>query len=189
MTISILPEQSTYIAHLEARIAELEHHAAFDLPRRPVLERRWAMVNPCETRLIFFDLDGMNALNARFGYAEVDRRIRATFDTLRSETRADTSVFLYQGGDEFVALCPASNAHGLTARIQLLLWSNGLSASFAIVPMGDDLQATVEVATARLKVAGRGARGKGRRGITVLEDGTVIGPDAPRSRWAAFWMR
>ncbi len=188
MTADIVTLQRT-IDRLHARIVDLEHHAEFNLPRRPVLERRWALANPSETRLIFFDLDGLNALNDRYGYAEVNRRIRATFDTLRSDTRADTSVFAFQGGDEFVALCPAGNAHGLTTRIQLLLWQHGLSASFAIVPMADSLIATVEAATRRLKKAGRRARGKGRRGITVLDDGTVIGSDAPRSRWAAFWMR
>ncbi len=178
-----------YITYLQTCIAELEHHQEFDLPRRPVLERHWTQVDPSETRLIFFDLDGLNVLNARHGYAEVNRRIRATFEAVQRETRADTSIFLWQGGDEFVALCPAADANGLAQRIQLALWHNGLAASFAIMPLGSNLVATVEAAARRLKAAGRGARGRGKRGLTIFEDGTVIHSPAPRSRWSAFWTR
>lgn len=178
-----------YITYLQDRVMELEHHQEFDLPRRPVLERRWTQVNPSETRLIFFDLDGLNVLNARHGYAEVNRRICATFKAVQRETRADTSIFVLQGGDEFVALCPAADANGLAQRIQLALWHNGLAASFVIGSLGDDLVATVEAATQRLKAAGRGARGRGKRGLTIREDGAIIHSPAPRSRWSAFWTR
>jgi GGDEF domain-containing protein len=183
------PYSIAYVEELERQITELEHHAQFDIPRRPVLERRWSTVASRESRLIFFDLDGLNKLNATYGYTEVNRRIAATFAALRADVRADTQVYHLQGGDEFLALCPAGDAEGLVCRIQALLWSNGLSASFAIVPIDGCLEATVEAATKRLKQAGRGARGKGRRGIIVLEDGSVIGPPAPKSIWQAFWSR
>lgn len=177
------------IAELEHQIATLEHHEQFDIPRRPVLERRWRNLDQHESRLIFFDLDGLNKLNATYGYAEVDRRIAATFAALQADTRPDTQVYHWQQGDEFVALCPAGDAEGLVCRIQALLWANGLSASFAIVPVSICLRTTVEAATKRLKAAGRKERGKGRRGIIVLEDGRVIGPVEPKSIWRAFWAR
>ena len=182
------PYSTIYVEQLEQRIAALEHHEAFDIPRRPVLERRWRNTET-GSHLIFFDLDGLNQLNARYGYAEVNRRIAATFAALQADVRPDTQVYAYQSGDEFVALCPAGDSHGLTCRIQALLWSNGLSASFAIMPVGSSLEATVEAATKRLKQAGRGARGTGRRGIIILEDGSIIAPVAPLSRWRAFWRQ
>lgn len=178
------PDQ--YIAQLEARITELEHNPDFDLPRRPVAERRWTTVNPAETAVIFIDLDGLHSANKRYGYAGVNARIRAAFGQLEERHRPDTVVCQWYGGDEFVILCPAGNAAGLCVRTQELLRQQGLGGSFAIVPVaGHSLAQAVEVAGRRLQAARSPGWLQKRRGIIVCSNGDVIGPPARLSLWGA----
>lgn len=176
---------AAYVAELENRIAELEHHRDFDLPRRPVVERRWASVTPSEAAVIFIDLDGLHNLNKRHGYEGVNARIRAAFGQLHERLRPDTTVAQWYGGDEFVITCPLGNAHGLCARVQALLHQHGLSGSFAIVRGdGRPLEALVMEASERMQAA-RGGWPFRRRGFIALETGAIIGPPARINLWGA----
>jgi diguanylate cyclase (GGDEF)-like protein len=55
--------------------------------------------------LLFADLDGLKAINDKFGHAEGSAAIAAAADILRRTLR-DADIIARQGGDEFVALLP-----------------------------------------------------------------------------------
>jgi diguanylate cyclase (GGDEF)-like protein len=62
-----------------------------------------------EFALILLDLDGFKEVNERFGHLAGDRLLAEVGDALRAELRAEDSVFR-QGGDEFAAVVPETNA-------------------------------------------------------------------------------
>lgn len=132
--------QALHIAHWNADMA---------CHRRPALDAAWPKLNHQAYSLIFFDLDGLNACNHRYGYAGVNRRVAVVWEALRAHwLRHDTLGGLWQGGDEFVIAVPHADALGLAQRLQDLFGFVGLSASRAIVVAGPDLAATVAQADA-----------------------------------------
>lgn len=180
------PDLIAYVAELERKIEALEHNPDFDLPRRPVAERRWATVDPHETAVIFIDLDGLHSANKRYGYEGVNARIRSAFGQLEERHRPDTVVCQWFGGDEFVILCPQGNAEGLCLRVQEVLRQHGLGGSFAVVPVaGQSLAEAVETAGRRLQAARSPGWLRKRRGIVVCMSGAVIGPPARLALWGA----
>jgi diguanylate cyclase (GGDEF)-like protein len=62
-----------------------------------------------EFALVLLDLDGFKQVNERHGHLEGDRLLAEIGAALRSEVRAEDSVFR-QGGDEFAVIVPEANA-------------------------------------------------------------------------------
>ncbi len=61
--------------------------------------------------LIILDIDSFKEINDRFGHVEGDRVLRSLAQTLRHRLREQDFLARY-GGDEFVALLPATDAAG-----------------------------------------------------------------------------
>lgn len=159
------------IAALQRRVADLKWNTRLNCPRISAIEEGWAGLAHEEYALIFFDLDGLNALNDAYGYNGVNRRIAAVWDAMRLHFRATDPHGQYQGGDEYlIAVRWADAPDRVAERLQHLLRFVGLSASRAIVQAAPDLDETVARATRLLKGAGRGARGAGGRGMLAVED-------------------
>ena len=62
-----------------------------------------------EFALVLIDLNGFKAINERFGHLAGDRLLAEIGAALSDEVRAEDSVFR-QGGDEFAAIVPETNA-------------------------------------------------------------------------------
>ena len=61
--------------------------------------------------LLMMDMDGLKALNDRFGHFHGDRALRIVGDTIRAGVRRIDTAARY-GGDEFVALLPETDPSG-----------------------------------------------------------------------------
>ena len=73
--------------------------------------------------LVFVDLDGFKQINDAFGHAEGDAALKAVSEAMRVSFR-DCDLVARMGGDEFVALLPASNAEqaaGALSRLRVAL--------------------------------------------------------------------
>ncbi|KPL67814.1 hypothetical protein SZ64_06610 [Erythrobacter sp. SG61-1L] len=106
----------------------------------------------------FLDLDGFKGVNDRFGHEEGDRCLVKVAAALRRALRND-DVIARMGGDEFVALFPASSEDqvmDVLGRIQRELdtvsegepWKVGASLGVAIVPQGSMPDPTSVIAAA-----------------------------------------
>jgi GGDEF domain-containing protein len=78
--------------------------------------------------VIFFDINKMHDANTRYGYAEVDRRIRESLKVRGSDFTASR----WYSGDEFVII-GSGDCKGLERRIQQSFVDNGLSIMSASV--------------------------------------------------------
>lgn len=109
-----MTDHAETIAHLQARVAELEALLAVERDRATrdpltgLLNRAgfaddWAARRPAPTgwMLALIDLDGFKAVNDRYGHAAGDEVLRAMAYWLR-----ELPVAARLGGDEFVALVP-----------------------------------------------------------------------------------
>jgi|KBSSwiStaDraftv2_1062776.scaffolds.fasta_scaffold141771_3 diguanylate cyclase (GGDEF)-like protein len=101
------------LARLEARLAEVEGLADRD-GLTPLLNRRALLRELGRTRatvsryggaasLVYFDLDGLKAINDRFGHPGGDAALRAAADRILSQVRA-SDIAGRLGGDEFAVI-------------------------------------------------------------------------------------
>ena len=105
--------------------------------------------------IVYFDIDGMHALNEKFGsYEPVDRMIRQVLAAVRS---SDFVAGQWKSGDEFLICLTENQAHnpldpeGLVRRLTEEFAKVGMSATFAIVPVkSTDLQENVQPAVDRV---------------------------------------
>jgi diguanylate cyclase (GGDEF)-like protein len=160
------------IVDLSAKLRMAYWNADLGCHRRAAVDEAWPKLDHSKVSVIFFDIDGLNAANDRYGYAGVNKRIAAVWDALRLYIRASDVSGLIQGGDEFIIVAPHADAVGLAVRVQKLLYFVGLSASRAIVYAQADLSAVLAQANDAVKQARRAggessARGIGERGIYV----------------------
>ncbi|MFA7440524.1 MAG: GGDEF domain-containing protein [Sphingomonadaceae bacterium] len=86
------------------------------LPNRRGLERAWARMAG-EKALLFIDLDGFKAINDQYGHAAGDALLRRVSRRLANATPPPGLVTRW-GGDEFVAILPASHAHVQADRLR-----------------------------------------------------------------------
>ncbi|HTN15245.1 MAG TPA: diguanylate cyclase [Sphingomonadaceae bacterium] len=95
----------------------------------------------------FLDLDGFKSVNDKFGHEEGDRCLVKVAAALRKALRSD-DVIARMGGDEFLALFPASSEKlvmDVLSRLQRELdtisegepWNVGASLGVAVVPPGE----------------------------------------------------
>jgi diguanylate cyclase (GGDEF)-like protein len=124
-----------------------------------------------EFALILLDLDGFKEVNERLGHLAGDRLLAQVGDALRAELRTEDSVFR-QGGDEFAAVVPETNAEEaaeVAARLRGRIARQGfgtdeempLSAAtgYAVYPGdGTTAQALLGVADSDLFAAKRSTR-------------------------------
>lgn len=98
-------------------------------------EMKWPEIAASACWIIFFDVDGVHALNEQSGtYAVFDEKMRTVLQTLRS---TDVVAAQWRSGDEFL-ICvretperPTQDPDGLIKRLAEELLKQGLSATFA----------------------------------------------------------
>ena len=111
--------------------------------------------------VLFLDLDDFKPVNDRYGHATGDRVLALVAHRLRRQLRTTDTVGRV-GGDEFVAVCEASEAAGLVARLRSAVSSPvqlgadtvrvGVSIGVAVAPEPGS-EAPEEVAQALLAEA------------------------------------
>ncbi len=89
------------ILQLREKVEELSWDSAYGMYTRPAFVQ-FAQVMPRGRRILaFMDLDGIHRLDQELGFAEVDRRIHATFSV---DFRRSDIVARWYSGDEIVIL-------------------------------------------------------------------------------------
>ncbi|HEX2561907.1 GGDEF domain-containing protein [Phenylobacterium sp.] len=157
------------VSRLKARLAEVEGLADQDA-LTPLLNRRAFMreLNRIRTfaqrygspaSLIYFDVDGLKAINDRFGHAAGDAALKAIAERLLANVR-ESDIVGRMGGDEFaVVLVQAdrftakAKAESLAAQIsdtpiQLGDWSMPLRLSFGVKDISPEMEPEAIVAEA-----------------------------------------
>lgn len=149
-TTSLLAE----IEALRATVAILSVHQGFGVLTCEAGRLALQQAQGSEVDVVYCDLDGLHGLNARLGYAEVDRRVRAAFRRRAS----DTVAALKASGDEFFFIAAPGTGAGLAARLQAELVARGLSATWHTVPRTRDARGALDAAVeaVRGKKAARG---------------------------------
>lgn len=154
------------LAEYEARVAELDHLAhrdpLVDLPNRRSflanLDRLIARINRYggEAALLFVDLDGLKAINDRFGHDAGDKALVEVARLLVASVR-ESDFVARLAGDEFGILLEYSD--------ELSAWQTALRVVEAV----DDCQFCVEAACLSLSVAvGVGVVKRGDTAQSVL---------------------
>jgi diguanylate cyclase (GGDEF)-like protein len=117
------------LARLQARLAEAEGLADRDaltpLFNRRALMRELARARAVAERygapasLVYFDLDGLKAINDRFGHSAGDLALRAVAERLIGHVRA-SDVAGRMGGDEFAVILTQTNGFQAEAKARAL---------------------------------------------------------------------
>lgn len=148
------------ILRLREKVAELSWDEAYGMYTRPAFVQ-FAQIMPRGRRILaFIDLDGIHRLDQEVGYAEVDRRVHATFslpfrrsDIVARWYSGDEIVILFDGGRagaerKMTELTEAAAAEGLSFKYDLGEWDvgkepvediiEGLSAKVILKKTNDD---------------------------------------------------
>jgi diguanylate cyclase (GGDEF)-like protein len=133
--------------------------------------------------LLSVDLDGLKAINDRYGHRAGDDAIRSVADVIRSELR-ESDLGARWGGDEFAVLAPSTSrvaAVALAERIRVLIarrrtrWPLSVSVGVATVDPKTDAEGSFESATlmraadAAMYEAKRQWQGSGHRRVASHE--------------------
>ena len=152
---------------LEELVHKLAWNDAFGCYTRSGFEKMiWPDIVATARWIVYFDIDGMHALNDTFGdYGPVDAMIKQVLSVVRA---TDYVAGQWKSGDEFL-VCVTENderkgiePHGLMTRLIDELKKHGMSATFAIVPVNSmDLTENVKPAVNQV-YATKKARGVSR---------------------------
>jgi diguanylate cyclase (GGDEF)-like protein len=170
------------LERMTARLAEAEGLADRDA-LTPLLNRRAFMRELARGQayaeryggplsLVYFDLDGLKAINDRFGHAAGDATLKAVAERLETHVRASDAVGRI-GGDEFVVMLAQTNGFQAEAKARSLAAAIAdepiaglnpairarLSWGVAEVAPGLDPEAAVAQADAAMYAARRARRG------------------------------
>ena len=149
-------------AELQAQIQELQWDGPFGMLTRGAFVQHCAVMPRGVRNIAFIDLDDINVLNDRYGYTEVDDRVRATFSV---PFRRSDIVARWYSGDEIVILFD-SDRQGAERKLGELAQSaekNGLSFQAAQGEWEVGQQGIEEaVAALAKKMAGKKRRSKRR---------------------------
>lgn len=127
-------------AQQQELIHQLAWNDAFGCYNRKGFEKmRWPEIAAEARWIIYFDIDGMHALNeAHGGYEPVDAMIRQVLSSVRS---TDYVAAQWKSGDEFL-ICLKENderakldPEGMVKRLTEEFAKLAISATFAIVPV------------------------------------------------------
>jgi GGDEF domain-containing protein len=163
----MMTEKARIIAQQQQLIYRLAWDEAFGCHTRAGFEHViWPEIQGRARWLVFFDIDYMKALNDKAGgYHPVDEMIKRALAVVRC---SDYVAGRWMSGDEIlVAITEADNRNvldrsvpeGMVQRLQEALAVQGMSATFAIVPVrSTDLAENVEPAV-QLVFEAKQARG------------------------------
>ncbi|MBW4661001.1 MAG: diguanylate cyclase [Drouetiella hepatica Uher 2000/2452] len=145
----------------ETRIQQLTVCPSYGCLTRQGVDIEWKRRHdrPPKPSIVFFDIDGMKEANAKWGYAEVDRRISSVVSQIRSSELV--TLGRYFSGDEFVIICSKSEAYVTANRICKAFADQSMSATFAIAPC---VSASLEECVRPAADAVQLAKLQGRRG-------------------------
>ncbi|WP_374470809.1 GGDEF domain-containing protein [Phenylobacterium sp.] len=127
--LSEIDELRAEIGRLKARLAEAEGLADRDA-LTPVLNRR-AFVRElsriqtfiqrygADASLVYFDLDGLKAVNDRFGHAAGDAALKAVAERLAADVR-ESDIVGRLGGDEFAVILVQAEPAAAETKAQAL---------------------------------------------------------------------
>lgn len=144
---------------LRSLVKALAWNDGFGCYTRPGFEKYiWPQIADQAKWLIYFDIDNMHQLNESFGgYDAVDAMIRQALSIVRA---TDYIAGQWKSGDEFLIVLTERETHdpidphGMVDRLVDALRLQGLSATFAIVPvMSKDLKANVQPAVDKVYAA------------------------------------
>jgi len=111
----------------------LAHDPSYGCYSRQGLELvAWPRIAKSARWIIFADIDGMHELNAAHGYTDVDRRIRQALKVRSTDIVATGRWF---SGDELVWVISNGDPEGMVKRMVAGLAKQGLTATFAVVPV------------------------------------------------------
>lgn len=110
--------------------------------------------------IVFLDVDNMHDANAKYGYQEVDKKLKSAFSKIRSDERLGR----WYSGDELVLLVSQDGAFIAADRILQALLNEGLSATFGIVKAeGEFLSDCVKKASSLVQES----KSQGIRGVIL----------------------
>jgi GGDEF domain-containing protein len=120
------------IGELEERVRRFAWDPAFGMYTRAALLAMSGRELRGRKSVVFLDLDRVHELNLLYGYAEVDRRIRAAFSS--NTRRSDMWAARWWSGDEVLLVldCGVGQAEVVVGRLQQLAQQQGLSFTYAI---------------------------------------------------------
>ena len=166
----MMTDNARIIAYQQELIHKLSWNASMGCHTRAGFEHVvWPEIASRARWLVYFDIDGMHALNEKMGgYAPVDAMIRQVLAAVRASDYVGGQL---NSGDEFLICVTASDqrpepdlvtAEGLVDRLVFEFAKLGMSATFAIVPVkSTDLAENVQPAVDQVLDAKK-ARGVGR---------------------------
>lgn len=139
-------------------LLELARNNGFDCYTRNGFEKIvWPRIADQAKWIIYFDIDNMHHLNESFGsYEPVDAMIKQVLSIVRL---TDYVAGQWKSGDEFLICITDRNGvpgdpHGIVDRLMDALKLQGMSATFAIVPViSANLAANVQPAVDRVYAA------------------------------------
>jgi diguanylate cyclase (GGDEF)-like protein len=113
------------------QIKQLHLCSSYGCLTRQGVDAQWQRhKNKSNQSLIFLDLDKIHDLNEKWGYTVVDAKIKASLKCRKNEL-----LGRWYSGDELIIIVPTQEALATCNRIQNQLENNGLSGTFAIVPI------------------------------------------------------
>jgi diguanylate cyclase (GGDEF)-like protein len=161
------------VARLKARLYEVEGLADRD-PLTPLLNRRAMMRELSRIRtfsqrygstasLVYFDLDGLKAINDRYGHAAGDAALKAVAERLAANVR-ESDIVGRMGGDEFAVILVQAGQAVAETKAQALAhaieaqptrfgeWSAPLHVSYGVCEIAQhtDPEAIVALADAAM---------------------------------------
>lgn len=149
-TAKRVAELTRQIARLQAEISELGWDTNFGMYTRNALLRHCRSLEGGVRKVAFVDLEAIHTLNLLYGYAEVDERVRAAFDT---PWRNEHTVARWFSGDEiaivFDANTSAGEAESCMCELESRAQAQGLGFDWALGSW-DVAAESIEEAIARL---------------------------------------
>jgi diguanylate cyclase (GGDEF)-like protein len=108
---------------------------------RQGIDAKWQKnKNKSNQSLIFLDLDNIHKCNEQWGYEVVDTKIKASLKCRKNEL-----LGRWYSGDELIIIVSTEEAVATYSRIQKQLEDNGLSATFAVLPIHRNIKNISEV--------------------------------------------
>jgi GGDEF domain-containing protein len=155
---------SREIGELKARVRRFAWDPAFGMYTRAALLAMSGSELRGRKSVVFLDLDRVHELNLLYGYAEVDRRIRAAFSS--NTRRSDMWAARWWSGDEVLLVldCGVGQVTAVVERLAHSAQEQGLSFTHAIGEWdsnGEELTSVVEHLSTQV-LAQKAQRGGGR---------------------------